>query len=92
MQPFSRRSILIACGALLWAGAAQADSYPSRAVKVVVPFPPGGSNDILARIVAQKLQDRNRQPFVIYSPPGAGRKIGSVAQATNSNSTVSYAM
>lgn len=83
MQPFCRRSLLIACSALLFAGAAQADTYPSHPVKIVVPFPAGGSNDILARIVAQKLTERNGQPFLIENRSGAGGNIGAEAVATS---------
>ncbi len=74
-----RISSLIAC--LLWAQIACAQSYPARAVKVVVPWPPGQATDISARIVAQKLQEALGQPFVIDNRPGAGGSIGSDAVA-----------
>src|SRR5712664_4861653 len=63
--------------ALLVASAAAAQSYPSRSVKVIVPWPPGQATDIAARVVAQKLQDALGQPFVIDNKPGAGGAIGS---------------
>jgi tripartite-type tricarboxylate transporter receptor subunit TctC len=74
-----RISCLIAC--LLCAEIACAQSYPARAVKVVVPWPPGQATDISARIVAQKLQEALGQPFVIDNRPGAGGSIGSDAVA-----------
>jgi tripartite-type tricarboxylate transporter receptor subunit TctC len=83
MQQFSRRSILIACSALMLSGGAMAETYPSRPVKIVVPFPAGGSNDIIARIVAQKLAERNGQPFVVENRGGAGGNIGAEAVATS---------
>jgi len=56
---------------------AQAQSgFPTRAVKFIVPFPPGGANDVLARIVGDKLQARWGQPVVIENRTGAGGNIG----------------
>src|SRR5258708_4171901 len=66
---------------LLFAGLAGAQNYPSRPVKVIVPWPPGQATDIAARLVAQKLQDSLGQPFVIDNKPGAGGSIGSEAAA-----------
>ncbi len=63
-------------------GPAVAQGYPSRPVKIIVPFPAGGSNDIIARIVAQKLSDRGSQPFVVENRGGAGGNIGANAVAT----------
>jgi tripartite-type tricarboxylate transporter receptor subunit TctC len=89
MQPFCRRSISIACGfmmlagsALISAGSALAENYPSHPVKIVVPFPAGGSNDIVARVVAQKLSERNNgQTFFVENRGGAGGNIGAEAVA-----------
>ncbi len=55
---------------------ANAQSYPARPVRVVVGFPPGGSADIVARIVAQALTQRMGQSFVIDNKPGAGGNLG----------------
>jgi tripartite-type tricarboxylate transporter receptor subunit TctC len=51
-------------------------TFPSRAVKFIVPFPGGGINDVLARIIGEKLQARWRQPIVIENKTGAGGNIG----------------
>src|SRR5678816_3496027 len=63
---------------LLWLapGLAFSQAYPSRPVRVVVPWPPGQATDIAARIIAAKLQETMGQPFVIENKPGAGGAIG----------------
>lgn len=87
MQPFCRHSILIAwgfvmlAGAFLFAGGALAENYPSHSVRIVVPFPAGGSNDIVARVIAQKLSERNGQSFYVENRGGAGGNIGAEAVA-----------
>jgi len=84
MPPFCRRSMLIACGLMMLTGGAAAQNYPSRPVKIVVPFPAGGSNDIVARIIAQKLSERNNgQTFYVENRGGAGGNIGAEAVANS---------
>ena len=58
-----------------------ADRYPDKPIKIIVPFAPGGSVDVLARVVGQKLQDSWGQPVVVESRPGASTLIGTTAAA-----------
>jgi len=58
---------------------AQAADYPTRPVKWVVPYPPAGTTDVLARIIAQWLTEKLGQPFVIENKPGAGNNLGTEA-------------
>jgi tripartite-type tricarboxylate transporter receptor subunit TctC len=65
---------------VLLAGAAwAADSYPSRAVKLIVPFGAGGPADVYARVLAQHLSEETKQSFVVEDRPGAGSIIGTDA-------------
>jgi tripartite-type tricarboxylate transporter receptor subunit TctC len=66
--------------ALMIAGSALAE-YPDKQVKIIVPYPPAGTTDILARLIASKLTERMKQPFVVENRPGAGGAIGAVAVA-----------
>jgi tripartite-type tricarboxylate transporter receptor subunit TctC len=70
------RRVFAALAALTLSGAALAQAYPNRPVKVVVPWPPGQATDIAARVVAERLQAALGQPFVVENRPGAGGAIG----------------
>ena len=61
------------------AGPARAADYPTRPVKWIVPYPPAGTTDVLARIIAQWLTEKLGQPFVIENRPGAGNNLGTEA-------------
>src|SRR5918992_910406 len=58
-----------------------AQPYPAKAVRVIVPYPPGGGNDTLGRLFAAKLGERTGQPFLVENRPGAGTMIGTEAAA-----------
>jgi hypothetical protein len=55
---------------------AQSQNYPSRPIRIVVPYTPGGFNDTMARVVGKKLQDAWAQPVIVDNRPGGGTTIG----------------
>ncbi len=75
-------ALAVAAGASLAPAAARADSpWPVRPIKLIVPFPPGGGTDLVARAVGQRLAERLQQPVVIDNRPGASTIIGTDAAA-----------
>ena len=63
------------------ATSAFAQGYPTKPAKVIVPYPPGGPTDIVARVVSQKLSEQMGQQFIVENRPGAGGNIGAEAVA-----------
>ena len=80
-----RRALQVPLAALLLAsalaGAANAQTWPDKPVRFVVPYPPGGGTDVIARIVQQKFQAALGQPIVIDNRGGAGGSVGTEAVA-----------
>lgn len=71
----------VAAGLVLAAGDATAQAWPNKTVRILVPFPAGGSADTLARLLGQKMSEHLGQPFVVENRPGAGGNIGTDAAA-----------
>ena len=76
MTRLVRNIALALIGAVTSSGAVLAADYPTRPVKWIVPYPPAGTTDVLARIIAQWLTEKMGQPFVIENKAGAGNNIG----------------
>jgi len=91
---FDRRRIMAAVFAVVLAALAApspaAETYPNKAVRVIVPFPAGGPLDVVARAIGQKLSDAWGQPVIIDNRPGAGGNIGAdlVAKSTPDGYTI----
>lgn len=79
--PTALRTVLVLAASSLVTGSVLAQGFPSRPVRVVVPFPPGGGVDFVARTVAQRASDVLKQPFVVENRSGAGGAVGAEAVA-----------
>ena len=88
----SLRRVLAACIFALPL-AAFAQSYPSKPIRLVVPFPPAGATDILSRELARQLSDRLKQQVIVDNRPGAGGTLGSdiVAKSAPDGYTIQMA-
>jgi len=76
-----RRALAVLLASIAVPGRVLAQAWPGRPVRLIVPFPPGGSTDILGRSIAQKLQEALGQPFVVENKGGAGGSIGATEAA-----------
>jgi len=74
IRHFTRRAVLGALLPLLAVGA-QADTWPSKPIRLIVPFPAGGPTDTASRILGQKLAERLKQPVVVENKAGASGSI-----------------
>jgi len=83
MKRYLLISVLVVLAALFSPLLAFAQAYPTKAVRVIVVFPPGGSNDVTARIVFQKLTEQVGQQFIIDNRGGAAGTIGAAVVATS---------
>src|SRR6185503_1394479 len=79
--------------AALLSVAAQAQSYPNRPIRFIVSFPPGGSSDLIARMIAPRMAERMGQPVLVENRPGGGGNIGvdAVAKAPPDGYTIGLA-
>jgi tripartite-type tricarboxylate transporter receptor subunit TctC len=75
------RATLAACLVIAGTGLAMAQEYPARPVRLIIPFPPGGSNDVVGRLIATKLGDRLGKQVVVDNRSGAGGVIGTEVAA-----------
>ena len=82
MARLTRFAAIVLFATFAGIGIASAADYPVRSVKWIVPYPPGGTTDVLARIIAQWLSDKMGQQFVVENKPGAGNNIGTEAVVT----------
>lgn len=76
-----RRTVLVAAASLLASGAAWSQAYPSKPIRMIVPYAPGGATDVVARLVAQKLSIALKQSVVVENRAGANGMIGTEAVA-----------
>ncbi len=77
MKRLTTAATMLMASSMLIGGSAIAESFPTRPVTLVVPFATGGSNDIVARLLAKQLSDIWKQPVIVDNKPGAGAAIGS---------------
>lgn len=80
----SRRAALVLpfLATLPATASAQADTFPGKPIRIIVPFAPGGSGDITSRLVGKYIEDKTSQPFVVENKPGANGIVGALAVKT----------
>ena len=83
MKPFLSIAVSAVLAALLFPLLASAQAYPAKPVRVIVVFPPGGSNDVTARIVFQRMTEQTGQQFIVDNRGGAAGTIGAAVVATS---------
>ncbi len=76
LRPFASFAFHALFAFCLLCGIARADNYPSKPIRIIVPYPPGGFNDTLARTLGQKLTEKWGQPVIVDNRPGGGTTIG----------------
>ncbi|MGA7480298.1 MAG: tripartite tricarboxylate transporter substrate binding protein [Bradyrhizobium sp.] len=75
------RALLTGLVLLLSAASAGAEDFPARQIRLIVPFPPGGPNDIIARVIGQRMSEITKQPVIIDNRGGQGGVLGTEALA-----------
>src|SRR3954469_3833777 len=76
VMSYKKREFLFCIALAAFSSLAFAQSYPTKTVRMIMPFPPGGPTDIVGRLVAQKLSEQIGQPAVADSRPGASGNVG----------------
>ena len=91
--PLVAAACAVATLAAFMSPAAQAQDYPTKPIRIVVPLPPGGSNDVLARLLGQKMSESFGQPVVVENKPGAAGNIATdfMAKAEGDGYTIAIA-
>ena len=86
------RTLLIGL-VFLYPALAAAQDFPNKAIRMIVPFPPGGPNDIIARVVAQRMAEILKQPIIIDNRSGQGGVVGTdvVAKSPPDGYTIAIA-
>ncbi|MEK6592990.1 MAG: tripartite tricarboxylate transporter substrate binding protein [Pseudomonadota bacterium] len=76
-----KKHVIALLAFVLWPAAGHAQNYPAKSIRFIVPFPPGGGNDTIARLIGQKLTAATGQQVLVDNRPGAGGAIGAEAAA-----------
>jgi tripartite-type tricarboxylate transporter receptor subunit TctC len=74
--PYAKRWLIALLAVVAIAAPAHAQTFPSKTIRVIVPYPPGGSIDLTARVIAKNLQDSVGQNVIVENKPGANAAIG----------------